>query len=212
MPPTDRLLAFTLAALVLIVIPGPSVLFVVSRALAYGRRVALATVAGGAVGSSTLAVAVAIGVGAVVQASAFAYTAVKLAGTAYLIFLGVQAFRHRKALAAALETGPERVNRRPWLQGFVVGVTNPKTAVFFAAVLPQFVDPGAGSAGLQMVVLGLIFAGIALASDAVWGAVAGAARSWFARSRRRMELIGGAAGLTMVGLGIGLAVEGPKPA
>jgi threonine/homoserine/homoserine lactone efflux protein len=145
MPPTDRLLAFTLAALVLIVIPGPSVLFVVSRALAYGHRVALATVAGGAVGSFALAAAVAIGVGAVVQASAFAYTAIKLAGTAYLIFLGVQAFRHRKALAAALDTGPERerVNRRPWLQGFVVGVTNPKTAVFFAAVLPQFVPkPG----------------------------------------------------------------------
>ena len=210
MPPPDRLLAFTLAAFVLIVIPGPSVLFVVSRALAYGRRAALATVAGGAVGSFALAAAVAIGVGAVVQASAVAYTAIKLAGAAYLIFLGVQAFRHRKALAAAFETAPDRVNRRPWLQGFVVGVTNPKTAVFFAAVLPQFVDPKTGPAWLQMVVLGSIFAGIALASDAIWGVVAGAARSWFARSRRRMELIGGAAGLTMVGLGIGLAVEGRK--
>ena len=210
MPPPDSLLAFTVVAMVLILVPGPSVLFVISRALAYGRRVVLATVAGGAVGGFTLAVAVAIGLGALIQASAIAYTAVKLAGAAYLVYLGVQAFRHRKALAAVFDAGPGRVVRRPWLQGFVVGVTNPKTAVFFAAVLPQFVSPEAGPTVLQMAVFGLIFAVLALVCDAVWGAVAGTARSWFVRSPRRTELIGGAAGVTMVGLGIGLAIEGRK--
>ncbi|MFG1922102.1 LysE family translocator [Cryptosporangium sp. NPDC048952] len=208
MPPTTNVLAFLLASFVLILVPGPSVLFVVSRALAYGRRVALATVAGNAVGSLVLAVAVALGIGVLVQASAVAYTVVKLAGAAYLVFLGVQAVRHRRALAGVFDgAGP---SGRPWLQGFVVGVTNPKTAVFFAAVLPQFVDRSAGAAGAQMVVLGALFAAMALGCDAVWGLAAGAAREWFGRSRRRMELIGGAAGLTMVGLGLGLAVEGRK--
>lgn len=211
MPSPDRLLAFSLASLLLIVIPGPSVLFAISRALAYGRRVALASVAGGAVGSFTSAVAVAVGVGAIVQTSAVVYTTIKLVGAAYISYLGVQAIRHRKQLRAAFEAQAEALSgRRSWIQGFIVGATNPKSAVFFAAVLPQFVDPAAGQASLQMVILGGIFALIALASDAVWGAAAGAVRSWFARSARRLDLVGGAAGLTMVGLGVGLAVNGRK--
>lgn len=210
MPPTDRLLAFSLAAFLLIVVPGPSVLFAVSRALAYGRRVALATVLGGAAGSFTAAAAVALGIGAVVQTSAVAYTVIKLAGAAYLIYLGVQALRHRGALRAALAESRDRADRRSWWEGFVVGVTNPKTAVFFAAVLPQFVDPSAGSAGAQMVVFGAVFAVIALGSDSVWSVAAGAVRSWFARSARRLDLVGGAAGLTMIGLGVGLAVSQRK--
>lgn len=211
MPSLDHLLAFTVASFILIVIPGPSVLFTISRALAYGRRVALTTVVGGACGSLTAATVVAVGLGAIVQTSALIYTAIKLAGAAYLVYLGVQAIRHRRTLRSAFEgqAGPLG-GRRTWLQGYVVGVTNPKTIVFFAAVLPQFVDPAAGHAGVQMVILGAIFAAIALASDAVWGVVAGAARSWFARSARRLDLIGGAAGLTMVGLGVGLAVNGRK--
>lgn len=211
MPSPDRLLAFSLASLLLIVIPGPSVLFAISRALAYGRRVALASVAGGAVGSFTSAVAVAVGVGAIVQTSAVVYTTIKLVGAAYISYLGVQAIRHRKQLRAAFEAQAEALSgRRSWIQGFIVGATNPKSAVFFAAVLPQFVDPAAGQVSLQMVILGGIFALIALASDAVWGAAAGAVRSWFARSARRLDLVGGAAGLTMVGLGVGLAVNGRK--
>lgn len=211
MPSPDRLLAFSLASLLLIVIPGPSVLFAVSRALAYGRKVALASVAGGAVGSFTSAVAVAVGVGAIVQTSAVVYTTIKLVGAAYIIYLGVQSIRHRKQLRAAFDAQADALSgRRSWVQGFIVGATNPKSAVFFAAVLPQFVDPAAGHASLQMVILGGIFALIALASDAVWGTAAGAVRSWFARSARRLDLVGGAAGLTMVGLGVGLAVNGRK--
>jgi threonine/homoserine/homoserine lactone efflux protein len=211
MPSPDRLLTFSLAALLLIVAPGPAVLFAISRALAYGRRVALTSIAGTTCGTFTAAVLVAVGVGAIVQTSALVYTAIKLAGAAYLVYLGVQAIRHRKALREAFAAKVAPIaGRRTFLQGYVVGVTNPKTVVFFAAILPQFVDPAAGHAGLQMVVLGAIFALIALASDTVWGLVAGTARAWFARSTRRLDLVGGAAGLTMVGLGVGLAVEGRR--
>jgi threonine/homoserine/homoserine lactone efflux protein len=211
MPSTDHLVAFAIASFILIVIPGPSVLFTVSRALAYGRKVALTTVLGGAAGSFTAAAAVAIGVGAIVQTSAVVYSVIKFAGAGYLIFLGVQAIRHRRALRAAFEARADPIGRgRTLVQGFIVGVTNPKTVVFFAAILPQFVDPRAGQVGVQMVVLGAVFAVMALAMDSVWGVTAGAVRSWFARSARRLDLVGGAAGLTMVGLGVGLAVNGRK--
>ncbi|TDC83302.1 LysE family translocator [Micromonospora sp. KC606] len=213
MPSPDRLAAFALASFVLIVIPGPAVLFAISRALAYGRRVALTSVVGGAVGSFTAATAVAVGVGvgAIVQTSAVVYTVIKLAGAAYLIYLGVQAIRHRRALREAFEAQAAPIGGgRTLVQGFIVGVTNPKTVVFFAAILPQFVDPSAGHASLQMVVLGAVFAVIALAMDSVWGVAAGTVRSWFARSARHLDLVGGAAGLTMVGLGVGLAVSGRK--
>jgi threonine/homoserine/homoserine lactone efflux protein len=211
MPSSDHLIAFAIAAFVLIVIPGPSVLFTVSRALAYGRKAALTTVIGGAVGSFTAAAAVAVGIGAIVQTSTVVYSVIKFVGAAYLVYLGIQAIRHRRALRAAFEAEADAVSgRRTLVQGFVVGVTNPKTVVFFAAILPQFVDPSAGRAWLQMVVLGAVFAVIALAMDSVWGVAAGAVRSWFARSSRRLDLVGGAAGLTMVGLGVGLAVNGRK--
>jgi threonine/homoserine/homoserine lactone efflux protein len=211
MPSPDRLAAFALASFVLIVIPGPSVLFAISRALAYGRRAALTTVVGGAVGSFTAATAVAFGIGAIIQTSAVIYTVIKLAGAAYLIYLGVQAIRHRRALREAFEAQAAPIGGgRTLLQGFIVGVTNPKTVVFFAAILPQFVDPSAGQASLQMVVLGAVFAAIALVMDSVWGVAAGTVRSWFARSARRLDLVGGAAGLTMVGLGVGLAVSSRK--
>ncbi|MEJ3746068.1 LysE family translocator [Actinomycetes bacterium KLBMP 9797] len=211
MPPSDRLLAFALASLVLIVVPGPSVLFAVSRALAYGRRVALATVVGGAAGSFTAAMAVAVGIGAIVQTSAVVYTVIKLAGGAYLVFLGIQAIRHRGALREAFEAQAAPISDgRTVVQGFIVGVTNPKTVMFFAAILPQFVDPARGHASLQMMVLGAVFAVIALVMDSVWSMAAGAVRSWFARSVRRLDLVGGAAGLAMVGLGVGVALNGRK--
>lgn len=209
MLPLDHLLVFAAAAFVLIVIPGPSVLFVISRALAYGRRAALLTVAGGAAGSFVLAAAVALGVGALVQTSAVVHEVIKLAGAAYLVHLGVRAFRHRRQLPVAFDghDGSVRGRRTCW-EGFVVAVTNPKTAVFFAAVLPQFVDTDGGNTSAQMLVLGGVFAALALVLDSAWGVLAAAARSWFGRSTRRLELIGGTAGLTMVGLGIGLAFTG----
>jgi threonine/homoserine/homoserine lactone efflux protein len=209
-PSSNHLLAFAVTALVIIVIPGPSVLFTVGRALSYGRREALLTVLGNAIGAGTIALGVAVGLGAVIAASAMILTVVKFAGAAYLVYLGVQAFRERRSLVEAIRARPEPARtKRVLRQGFVVGVTNPKTTVFFVAVLPQFTDAGAPVMP-QLLLFGAIFVAIALLSDSVWALPAGAARSWFARSPRRLELVGGTGGLMIIGLGATVAVTGSK--
>jgi threonine/homoserine/homoserine lactone efflux protein len=205
-----RLLEFAAVAFVIIVIPGPSVLFVVGRTLAHGRRSALASVAGNELGEFVLAAVAALGVGAIIQGSAVLFTVMKLAGAAYLVYLGVRALLQRKGHELAGTLMPARTTPRAVADGFLVGVANPKTAIFFAAVLPQFVNRPAGDVPAQMLLLGFLFVLIALVSDCAWTAVAGAARSWFGRSPRRMELIGGAGGLAMIGLGITLAVSGRR--
>ncbi|WP_327357686.1 LysE family translocator [Streptomyces sp. NBC_01304] len=207
---TDRLLAFAAMSFLLIVIPGPSVIFVVGRALAQGRRAALMTVVGNTLGAYVLVLAVALGVGAVVERSVLVFTLLKLVGAAYLVYLGVKAVRRRGALQAAF-ADPDSVARgglRTLGEGFLVGVANPKTMVFFAAVLPQFVDREQGHVMLQMLLLGLVFNAIALASDSVWGLAAATARGWFARSPRRLGMVGGAGGLAMIGLGVTVAATG----
>jgi threonine/homoserine/homoserine lactone efflux protein len=139
------------------------------------------------------------------------FTVLKLAGAAYLVFLGVQAIRHRRSLAEALGAKVERKTvARLMLDGFLVGVTNPKVIVFFAAILPQFVDRAAGHVPVQIITLGAIFAGIALLSDSAWALVAGTARAWLARSPRRLAALGGTGGLVMIGLGATLALTGRK--
>lgn len=207
----DRVAAFALMALIIILIPGPSVLFVVGRALAHGRRTALASVLGNELGAFVLAAAVAMGIGSVVERSVIVFTALKVAGAAYIVYLGIQAIRHRRALQEAVEdVAPRRGDLRNLGQGFVVGVANPKTIVFFAAVLPQFVDRSAGHVPLQMLILGLVFVVIALVSDSAWGMAAATARTWFARSPRRLAAIGGTGGLMMIGLGVTIAATGRK--
>lgn len=211
MPSHTHLLAFALTAFVIIVVPGPSVLFTVGRALAYGRREALLTVIGNCLGAMVLVTAVAVGLGAVVAASAAVLLVVKLAGAAYLVYLGIQAIRDRRSLAAALQVKPEPTRTgRVLRQGFTVGITNPKTIVFLAAVLPQFADAKAGPVAPQILLLGGLFVLIGLVSDSVWALVAATARAWFARSPRRLELIGGTGGLMIVGLGATIAVTGSK--
>ncbi|MGR3868817.1 LysE family translocator [Streptomyces graminifolii] len=209
---TDRFLAFAAMSLLVIVIPGPSVLFVIGRALAHGRRTAVATAIGNVFGSYLLVAAVAFGIGSLVERSVAVYLTVKLAGAAYLVHLGVQAFRHRKELkASAMRAGPAtepRGDLRTVLDGALVGVTNPKGVVFFAAVLPQFVNHSTGHVPLQMLLLGLIPISIGLVTDTLWGLTASAARTWFAGSDRRLSLIGGAGGFTMIGLGLTVAVTG----
>lgn len=211
MVPTQNLLAFAAMSLVVIVIPGPSVLFVIGRALTHGRRTALATVLGNLVGSYLLVVAVAWGLGALVESSAAVFMGVKLAGAAYLVYLGVQAVRHRgemRAADVAAPAGERRGDLRTVLDGVFVGVTNPKGLVFFAAVLPQFVDHSAGHLPLQMMVLGLVPVAIGMITDTLWGLGASAARSWFARSDRRLSMVGGAGGFAMIGLGVTVAATG----
>jgi threonine/homoserine/homoserine lactone efflux protein len=208
-PPTTHLLAFTLTAFLLIAVPGPSVLFTVSRALALGRIAGVATVAGNTAGVCVQVMAVAFGIGALAERSVLVFNLIKLGGAGYLIFLGIQAIRHRRRLAEALGTRLENKSiARIVTDGFVVGLGNPKVIVFFAAVLPQFVDRAAGHVTLQLLVLGALFAGIALISDSVWAVAAGSARAWLGRSPRRLELIGGTGGLAMIGIGTALAVSG----
>jgi threonine/homoserine/homoserine lactone efflux protein len=206
MLPTDHLLAFCITAAVLIAIPGPSVVFVVSRSLTSGRRAGLATVAGNAAGEYLLVVAVAIGIGAIVSSSIAIFTAVKLVGAAYLVYLGIQSIRHRRDLGQAL-TAPtvRRSTRRHVGDAFFVGVMNPKSMVFFAAILPQFVDKSAGRVPLQIAVLGAIFVGIALISDTVWALSAGAAREWLTRTPRRLEWVRAGGGVAMIAIGVRLA-------
>jgi threonine/homoserine/homoserine lactone efflux protein len=211
MPSTHHLVAFAITALVIIVVPGPSVLFIVGRALAVGRREAVLTMLGNTAGAAVMLLAVAFGLGALIAASTIALTIVKLVGAAYLVYLGVHAFRSRKSLAEAMTSGVKPGSaRRALRQGFLVGLTNAKTAVFFAAVLPQFVDKNAGPATVQILLLGLVFMLIALCSDSLWALAAGTARQWFARSPRRLELVGGTGGLMIIGLGASIAVTGAK--
>jgi threonine/homoserine/homoserine lactone efflux protein len=207
----DRLLAFVATSLLLLAVPGPSVLFVVGRALAHGRRTALTTVVGNALGANILVLALALGIGSLVERSVVVFTVLKLAGAAYLVILGVQAIRHRRSLQVTLAgAAPARGDLRSLWDGFAVTVANPKAIVFFAAVLPQFVDRTAGHVPAQLVALGLVFSSLGLVSDGVWGLAAATARTWFARSPRRLSLVGGAGGLAMIGLGVSVAATGRK--
>lgn len=207
----ERVLALSVVALAIIAVPGPSVLFVISRGVSLGRRAALATVIGNEAGLVVQVSAVAVGLGAIVERSIVVYTALKLAGAAYLIYLGVQAIRHRGALSDALvQSIPVVRGRRIFLDGFVVGVSNPKSILLFAAILPQFADPTAGRLPLQLFLLGLICVLIALLSDSIWALLAGTARSWFRRSPRRLAAVGGGSGALMVGLGLHVAITGRR--
>jgi threonine/homoserine/homoserine lactone efflux protein len=206
---TGHALGFALASLVLIVIPGPGVLFVVGRALAHGRRSALATACGHAAGNYVVAACVAVGLGAILQRSVQAFVIVKVAGALYLIWLGIQAIRHRKSLSAAFAAGPApQGGWRALRDGAVVGITNPKAYILFGAILPQFVNRSAGHVPAQMLLLALISVAIGAVSDCSWGYAASAVRAWFARSPRRYELVGGAGGLAMIGVGVTVAVTG----
>lgn len=204
-----HLLGFVAASIVLVVIPGPSVLFVVSRTLVMGRRGGLTTVVGNSLGGLVQVVLVAVGVGTLVERSVVAFTALKLVGAAYLVFLGVQAIRHRRALPSAFTAATRsKSTARVLREGFVVGATNPKGTVFFVAVLPQFIDRTEGAVPLQLLLLGLIFLVVGLVNDTAFAFSAGAARSWFERSPRRLERIGGFGGVTMIGVGMALAFTG----
>jgi threonine/homoserine/homoserine lactone efflux protein len=204
-----QLATFAVASLILIAIPGPGVLFVIGRALSHGRNTALASGLGHAIGGYVVAVCVALGIGTIVEQSAIVFTVIKLAGAAYLAWLGIQAFRHRKSLARVLdEAAAPKGGAASLRQGVVVGLTNPKAVILFAAVLPQFVNRTTGHVPAQMLVLSAVAVLIGLVSDCSYGLSAAAVRSWFARSPRRLELVGGIGGLAMIGLGVTLAFSG----
>lgn len=201
MPSSSQWLAFLVASILFIQVPGPSLLFTIGRALTVGRRQALLSVVGNGLGVSTQSLLAAAGLGAVVSASATAYTAVKTAGAVYVIWLGVQAIRRRADARLALATPVSGRRGHALRIGFVVGITNPKTLLFFVAFLPQFVRPDAGAVGLPMALLGVVFGLLAVCSDSVWALLAARARQWFAREPRRLDTLGATGGAMMVGLG-----------
>ena len=201
MPSSSQWIAFVVASILFIQVPGPSLLFTVGRALTVGRRDALLSVVGNALGLTCQVFLIALGLAAVVATSAAAYLVVKLVGAAYVVWLGVQTIRHRADARAAMAAGiaPAHVGRS-LRTGFVVGVTNPKTLVFFVALLPQLVD-ASGPVGAQMMLLGVVFGALAACSDAVWALAAARARDWFARKPERLDTLGATGGVMMVGLG-----------
>lgn len=204
--------AFFAVVVTLIAIPGPSVVFVVGRAVALGRRAGVATAIGNESGLLIQVLIVAMGLGVVLEKWVAVLTMVKLVGAAYLVYLGVQQFRHRKdlaATAAVAATEPKKVSTII-REGAVVGATNPKGVLIFTAVLPQFIDRGHGDVPVQLLVLGLICIFVALITDCAWGLLAGSAHTWLQRSPRKLELIGGASGVALIGLGGYLALSGEK--
>jgi len=211
MPPTEHLLAFLLASALIIGVPGPSVLFVITRSITLGRRAGVATVVGNAFGVYVQVILVAFGLGAIVQRSVAVFTVIKLVGALYLVYLGIQAFRHRGDLATSLNppVSPKTV-RHIAREGFFVGLANPKSIVAFVALLPQFVDPAAGGLPQQFLVLGAMWFALAIVLDGAWALLAGTARGWLTGSSRRLEVIGGASGVTMIGIGAQLALSGRK--
>lgn len=204
------LLAFVVASILFIQVPGPSLLFTIGRALTVGRSEALLSVVGNAIGLLIQVACLAVGLGAVVAASAEAFTALKLVGAAYVVYLGVQAIRHRGDARLALDDPGRAARTRGWASvrtGVIVGVTNPKTIVFFAAFLPQFVDETRPAAA-QLLVLGLLFSLMAVVSDSCWALASARAKAWFARKPARLDRLGATGGLMMIGLGATLATTG----
>ena len=210
MIPAATLLAFSLTALLIVLLPGPNVLFTIGRALALGRRAALLTVVGTATGMYLQVVLVSLGLGVLLEQSIVLMTVVRLFGAGFLVYLGIQAIRHRNDAARDLGEVRPIGALRTVVEGLIVGVTNPKTIVFFVAILPQFVVHGESPLGLQMLVLGAIFIAIAAVFDSLYALGAGAARQWFGRSPRRLSNLSVGGGVAMIGLGVGLAVTGAE--
>ncbi|HWE55926.1 MAG TPA: LysE family translocator [Acidimicrobiales bacterium] len=211
MVPLHTYLEFAALAAVVIAVPGPSVMFTVSRALTYGRKAALLTVVGNELGLLIQVVAVAFGLGAIVERSAQVFTVVKLLGAFYLVYLGVQAVRHRRQLSEAVAGRVAPITpRRALRDGAIVGASNPKSIGFFVVALPEFTNRASGHVVPQFLLLGLLFPLIALLLDSIWALAAGAASEWLAQSPRRLAAIGGVGGVVMIGLGLTVAATGRK--
>lgn len=209
MPEPQTLIVFAAASLALIVVPGPSVIYIVTRSVAQGRRAGLLSVLGIEAGALVHVAAAALGVSALVASSATAFTVLKYAGAAYLVFLGV-----RKLLEGRRSEEAEREGRtgpRLFWEGALVNALNPKTATFFVAFLPQFLDPARGSVALQALMLGGLFVAIALVSDGVWALLAGAAGRGL-RSGRARTAMARASGGVYLGLGAAAALAEGRPA
>jgi threonine/homoserine/homoserine lactone efflux protein len=210
-PDPSTLALFAAAALALIVVPGPAVLYIVAQGIDRGRIAGVVSALGIATGGLVHVLAAAVGISSLVVSSATAFTVVKWAGAAYLVVLGVRRLVSRDGETQGTVPGrSERSLGRIYRQGVVVNVLNPKTALFFLAFLPQFVDVGAGSVALQVVVLGMTFVLLALVCDSMWGVAAGTAAGWLRSNRRALKVQRYATGGVLVGLGVATALTGSR--
>ncbi len=205
MPDSSTLLVFGAAALALIVVPGPAVLYIVAQSIDRGRLAGFVSALGVAVGGLVHVTAAAIGLSSLLVSSASAFNVVKYAGAGYLIGLGLWTLLRRPDEPAVEIPKERKLSRRFW-QGVVVNVLNPKTALFFFAFLPQFVDPAKGSAALQIGVLGLLFVVLAVASDSMWALAAGTASERLRGNQRFLGIQRYVSGSVFCGLGALTAV------
>ena len=211
MPDPTMLGIFVAATIVLLVTPGPAVLYIVARSVEQGRSAGLVSVAGIHLGTIAHIAAATLGLSALLLSSAIAFEVVKYLGAAYLIWLGVRALMTRDPAEDPLgaKTRP-RPLRRVFRDGLVVNLLNPKTALFFLAFLPQFVDPARGHAYLQILVLGLIFMGLGMVSDSLYALAAGTASDWLKHNRRFIRFQRWFAGCAFIGLGVTAALASRK--
>lgn len=206
MPSATNLLGFILLALVIIVVPGPGVLFAVGRALVLGTKPALLSVLGNALGVGIQIIVVALGLGVLIQSSPEAFFVIRVAGASMIGYLGIRAIMQRRK---GLEDSRDKPHSRSTIlkESVVVGLTNAKTLVFFLAALPSFVSIEDGNPIVQMLVLGAIFSVIGIASDSVYAIAAGKAREWLATSAQRLAIFRGLGGLALTLLGIYMLYE-----
>jgi threonine/homoserine/homoserine lactone efflux protein len=207
LPPAPLLGAFLLASLLLAVTPGPAVFYIVTRSVAQGRLSGLASVGGVALGNLGNAIGASLGLAALFAISSVAFTVVKYLGALYLIWLGIQAFRGARA-EAPVDLPQGVALRRTFTDGFVVALFNPKTAIFFAAFLPQFVS--APTAYAQTVTLGVLFVLIAATTDSLYAICAGAVRPRLARASRVARYGRYVTGSAFIGLGVLTALSGQR--
>jgi threonine/homoserine/homoserine lactone efflux protein len=210
MPDTSTLVAFSVAALILFVVPGPAVLYIISQSLAGGRRAGLASVAGIHLGSLVHIAAAVAGLTTLLATSVIAFRAVKWAGAAYLVYLGIQAIRSRHSLADVWEKSPSAPLPRAFRQGFLVNLLNPKTAVFFLAFVPQFIDVGRETTS-QILALGGLFIVLGTISDSLYASIFGSIgqrlteTGWWRTGRWAIPAV------TYTGLGLFAALTGGDP-
>ena len=208
MPDPSHLLLFVGAALLLLVVPGPSVLYIVTQSVSHGRRAGIASVAGITTGTLVHIAAATVGLSALLASSAVAFDVVKYLGAAYLIVIGVRRLAGLERAQAEQARRPRNLGRL-YRQGIVVNTLNPKTALFFLAFLPQFVDPSRGVAWVQILLLGLLFATLGFLSDGTWALVAGTLGDRLRRSRRFPAVQRYVSGSVFVGLGAVAAFSAP---
>jgi threonine/homoserine/homoserine lactone efflux protein len=208
MPDAHTLLLFAAGALVLLIVPGPSVIYIVTRSVSHGRRAGIASMLGIQTGSLVHVAAAAAGVSALLASSATAFSLVKYAGAAYLILLGVRNLMERHDPEPTPPSS--RSNSHLFWHGVVVNVLNPKTAIFFVAFFPQFVDPSKGPVALQMVVLGLCFVVLGILSDGSYALAASAATRLFRRNVRRRRRLSRLSGGIYIGLGAVTALSSTR--